>query len=34
LVRQARQDHAAAGKWIAEFMQNDGVRGFPADQAS
>ena len=34
LVGGSPADRAAAGKWIAQFMKNDRVRGFPADQAS
>ena len=34
LVGGSRQDRAAAARWIAQFMKNDRVRGFPEDAGS
>jgi hypothetical protein len=31
LVGGSPKDRAAVGKWIAQFVKNDRVRGFPAD---
>ena len=34
LVGGSPQDRAAAAQWIAQFMKNDRVRGFPEDPGS